>query len=126
MKKLLIPVLVIGTVLMCVIMIESDTATGYFQIAEKMGFQDVEKTPYEVVEFTIPEEFSPVYERYNSLLEENGYSLVPYKGKKCIRYTYLIPSLNARANIIVYNNKVIGGDVSGITIDGVMIPIIKG
>ena len=125
MKKILIPIIVIGIVLMCVVMIKNDTAAGYFHIAEKMGFRDVEKTPCEVVEFTIPEEFSPVYERYNSLLEKNGYSLEPYKGKKCIRYTYLIPSVNARANIIVYNGKVIGGDISGITIDGVMIPIIK-
>ena len=100
-------------------------AESYFQIAEKMGYSDVEKVPYEVVKFTIPETFTSVYDRYNSLLEQNGYSLVPYKGKECTRYTYLIPSVNARANILVYDGKVIGGDISGITIDGVMIPIIK-
>ena len=115
----------VAMLFVCAVMLRTDRAEGYFKIAEKMGFQDVEKTPYEVVKFTIPESFTPVYERYNSLLEKNGYSLVPYKGKECTRYTYLIPSVNARANIIVYDGKVIGGDISGITIDGVMIPIMK-
>ena len=125
MKKFFMPVIIFGVILLCGVILRTDTVEGYFTIAEKMGYTDVEKTPYEVVKFTIPEKFTPVYERYNSLLEQNGYSLVPYKGKECTRYTYLIPSVNARANIIVYDGKVIGGDISGITIDGVMIPIIK-
>ena len=125
MKKLFTLTVIVGVLFTCGVMLRTDRAEGYFKIAEKMGFQDVEKTPYEVVKFTVPESFTPVYERYNSLLEKNGYSLVPYKGKECTRYTYLIPSVNARANIIVYDGKVIGGDISGITIDGVMIPIMK-
>ena len=113
-------------VLLCMLIFKTDTANGnYFRIVQDMGYTDVEKTPFEVVEFTVPTEFNAVYIRYNNLLEEAGYSLEPYKGKKCKRYTYLIPSVNARANILVYEGKVIGGDISGITIDGVMIPVKK-
>ena len=98
---------------------------GISRIVREMGYDDVSENPYEVVEFTIPQEFNAVYERYNALLKESGYDLSPFKGKKCKRYTYLIPSQNARANIIVHNGKIIGGDISGITLDGVMLPIKK-
>ena len=90
-----------------------------------MGYTDVEKEPFEVVDVKIPENFGKVYERYNELQKEGGYDLSLYKGKKCKRYTYNIPSLNARANILVYNGNIIGGDISGITIDSIMIPVEK-
>ena len=90
-----------------------------------MGYSDVSETPYEVVEFTIPKEFTPVYEKYNEMLKKEGYDLYPYRGKTCRRYTYFIPSENAVANIIVHNGKIIGGDISETAIDGNMIPIEK-
>lgn len=97
----------------------------YWRAAYDMGYEDISKTPLEIVSITIPDEFGKVYKRYNELLRTGGYDLSLYKGKKCTRYTYLIPSLNARANILVYNNEIIGGDISGITLDGIMIPIEK-
>ena len=101
-----------------------EEVTGAFsQSVKQMGYDDVSETPYEVVEFTIPDVFNSVYRRYNELQRAGGYDLSLYKGKTCKRYTYLIPSQNARANIIVYDGKIIGGDISGITIDGIMIPI---
>ena len=96
---------------------------GTIKKVKEMGYDDVSEKPVEVVEITLPENFNAVYERYNNLLKESGYDLSPYKGKKCKRYTYLIPSQNARANIIVCDGKIIGGDISGITLDGIMIPI---
>lgn len=96
---------------------------AFSRIVREMGYDDVSEKPYEVVDFTIPSEFNNVWNNYNNLLKENGYDLSPFKGKRCKRYTYLIPSQNARANIIVYDGKIIGGDISGITLDGVMVPI---
>ncbi len=95
----------------------------FFEIVKEMGYADVEENPIVVAEFVIPENFIKVYERDNNMLKENGYDLTPYKGKKCKRYTYLIPSENIRANILVCDGKIIGGDISGITLDGIMIPI---
>ena len=97
----------------------------FSDIVRQMGYDDVSHEPYEVVEFTVPQKFSAVYKRYNNLLKEGGYDLSDYKGKKCQRYTYLIPSHNARANIIVHNGEIIGGDISSVTIDGIMLPIKK-
>ena len=101
------------------------SAPVFSQTVKDMGYYDVSEKPAEIIEVTIPMQFNAVYERYNNLLKEGGYDLTPYKGKKCKRYTYLIPSQNARANILVYNNKIIGGDISSITIDGIMLPILK-
>lgn len=114
---------------MCIISFPSEETAeniGVFsRTVKEMGYDDVSETPYEVVEFTIPMEFNEVYIRYNELLKTAGYDLLPYKGKACKRYTYLIPSRNARANIIVYEGEIIGGDISSITLDGIMIPIEK-
>ncbi len=122
MKKYLSLLIISIGIIILVRVLTVPTATAFSDAVRKMGY-DVSNDPYEVVEFTIPEEFNAVYERYNNLLKEGGYDLSSYKGKKCRRYTYLIESENARANIIVYNGKIIGGDISGITLDGIMRPI---
>ena len=114
---------------LCVISFRAEITTEHISVfsrtVKEMGYDDVSETPYEVVEFTIPMEFNEVYSRYNELLKTAGYDLSLYKGKLCKRYTYLIPSQNARANIIVYDGEIIGGDISSITLDGIMIPIEK-
>ncbi len=121
-KYLLILIFVLGIAL-GVHTVTPENTDVFSQIVKDMGYDDVSEKPYEVVEFTIPETFNDVYVRYNNLLKEGGYDLSAYKGKKCTRYTYLIPSADARANIIVHNGKIIGGDISGIRLDGIMIPI---
>ena len=121
--------LVFFTMFLCVISFPAQETTENISVfsrtVKEMGYDDVSETPYEVVEFTIPTEFNEVYNRYNELLKSAGYDISPYKGKTCKRYTYLIPSENARANIIVYDGEIIGGDISSITLDGIMIPIEK-
>ena len=123
MKKYLL-LLIISVGFILVFRISQEKPQPVFsEIVKQMGYDDVSETPYEVVEFEIPLEFNSVWENYNNLLKEKGYDLALYKGKKCKRYTYLIPSENARANIIVRDGKIIGGDISSITLDGIMIPI---
>ncbi len=123
MKKYLL-LLIISVGFILVFRISQEKPQPVFsEIVRQMGYDDVSETPYEVVEFEIPLKFNSVWENYNNLLKEKGYDLSLYKGKKCKRYTYLIPSENARANIIVLGGKIIGGDISSITLDGIMIPI---
>ena len=125
MKKYLKAVIISLVILLCIMVVKFNMprVETFSRIVKEMGYDDVSEKPYEVVEFTIPTQFNNVWNNYNSLLKENGYDLSMYKGKKCKRYTYLIPSQNARANIIVYNGEIIGGDISGITLDGIMLPI---
>lgn len=123
MKKYLL-LLIISLGLILFVRISKERPQPVFsEIIRQMGYDDVSEKPYEVVDFIIPTEFNNVWENYNKLQKEKGYDLALYKGKKCKRYTYLIPSENARANILVSDGKIIGGDISSITIDGIMIPI---
>lgn len=68
---------------------------------------------------TIPQEFSAVYENYNSLQQQAGFDLKGYCGKKVTVYTY-VSSDGKTVNLIIYKDKLIGGDISEPCIDGEM------
>ncbi|MBQ9784175.1 MAG: DUF4830 domain-containing protein [Clostridia bacterium] len=76
----------------------------------------VEKNPVEVVTVTIPAEFDKVYATYNELQKEQGLNLSKYKNKDVTRYTFKVTNYEGYegtvyANVLVYRNRVIGGDV---------------
>lgn len=124
MRKYIHQISLVITAFLTVLMF--DIVSGekpYYRIVVEMGYDDVVAEPFEIVEVVIPREFDKVYQRYNELLKVGGYDLDGYKGRRCLRYTYLIPSINSRANILVCDGQIIGGDISGITLDGIMIPI---
>ena len=85
-----------------------------------------ENEPLETVETAIPTEFDETYEKYNSLQKEQGYDLSAYKGKTVTRYTYKITNYpnesvqDARVNMLIYENRLIGIDVSSTEIGGFM------
>ena len=81
---------------------------------------------------TIPSEFSDVYKTYNKLQKSSGYDLSQFKGEGCIVYTYRVKRFAdfsdkdfANANLIVYNGRIIGGDISSSKINGKMYPLKK-
>lgn len=76
----------------------------------------VKDTPIECVEVKIPKEFDKVFAAYNELQKAEGLDLSRYRGKTVMRYTYEVtnyPSYDGDvlASLLVYKNKVIGGDV---------------
>ncbi|MBR3844684.1 MAG: DUF4830 domain-containing protein [Clostridia bacterium] len=82
-------------------------------------------TPTEVQEITLPGEFNRVYTQYNDLQLAQGFDLTPYRGKAVKRYTYEVynyPDLptGVVANLLIYKDKVIGGDVCTRALDGFM------
>lgn len=86
---------------------------------------EVEPDPIEICEIKIPSKFNEVYENYNSMQKDQGLDLSKYKEQNCTRYTYQVLNYKdapggIRANILVFNNKVIGGDICSIEIDGFM------
>lgn len=91
---------------------------------ETFGWE-VEGEEDEIVEVKIPQEFDDVFEKYNEIQKQQGCDLSKYAGKRCKRYTYVIENYpgqaeGVRANILVYKNKVIGGDVCSVELDGFM------
>ena len=82
---------------------------------EQFGWTVSEK-PSDEEEVTIPHDFDKIMLSYNEFQRQMGLDLAKYKGKKVMRYTYEItnyPEYEGRvyANLLVYRNKVIGGDV---------------
>jgi uncharacterized membrane-anchored protein YhcB (DUF1043 family) len=74
-------------------------------------------------EVTIPAEFDSVYESYNTLQKKQDFDLSKYKRKTVDRYTYKINNYEGYngtvlADVIVYKNKVIGGDICSADVNG--------
>ena len=86
---------------------------------------EVSTEPVEVVEVVIPTEFDQTYEKYNIIQKKQGFDLEDYKGKRVKRWTYEITNYpdgktGVRANLLVLDDKIIGGDVSSVELDGFM------
>lgn len=88
---------------------------------------EVSKEPIEIVEVVIPNKFNDVYNEYNKIQKKQGFDLSKYKGKRVKRYTYQVTNYPSktddntiRANIIIYNSEVIGGDICSIKLNGFM------
>lgn len=96
---------------------------------KKYGW-DVEDEAREVEQVIIPVTFDPIYEKYNELQIEEGLDLEKYKGKTVKRYTYLVSNYEydgtVLANLLIYKNKVIGGDISSADLDGFVHGLTKG
>ena len=85
----------------------------------------VEEEAIEVVQVTVPREFTEVYQRYNELQKSQGCDLEKLKGKVLKRYTYRItdyPDYEGEVllNLLVYKGKIVGGDVCSSALDGFM------
>ncbi len=85
----------------------------------------VSKEPMEVAEITLPSEFDKVFSDYNEIQKRQGLDLSRYKKKNVTRYTYEVTNYGpdagdakVYANIIVYRNKVIGGDICSADVNG--------
>ncbi len=86
---------------------------------------EVSKEPIEEQVITIPKEFDDVYTQYNDIQKKQGFDLSEYSGLEATRYTYEVknyPDTNEKvvADIIVYRNKIIAGDIQSTAMDGFM------
>ena len=84
---------------------------------------EVEDAPKESVEVIIPENFDKVFTGYNEIQKRQGLDLSRYKNKKVMRYTYVVTNYEGEdgvvyANVLVYRNKVIGGDICSADVTG--------
>ena len=91
---------------------------------EQFGWQ-VDPEAVESIEVTVPEEFDKIFSAYNELQKSQGLDLSRYKKKNVMRYTYEVTNYDGYngtvyANILVYRNKVIGGDVCSADVKGFM------
>ena len=88
----------------------------------QFGWQ-VNQDPIETSEVTIPSSFDRVFASYNEIQKQQGLDLTKYKNKEVMRYTYEITNYQGYegtvyVTVIVYRNKVIGGDVCSADVKG--------
>lgn len=100
--------------------------TGEQRIAFLASFGwEVQPEEAEILEVLVPKEFDDVLENYNAIQKSQGCDLKKYAGKRCKRYSYTVNNYpgqteNVRANILTYKDKVIGGDICSLELEGFM------
>ena len=97
---------------------------GRIAFLDSFGWQ-VEEEPFEIIEIVIPTQFDAVYEEYNTLQKQQGYDLTRYRGKAVRRYTYRVLnypdySEDVFANLLIYQDQIIAGDISSVSLYGFM------
>ena len=132
-KKLLVLAGVIVVVILGLILLLGNDAqtTGAAAVSdndsrvkflESFGWE-VAVSPVESGKVQIPSETIEVFDRYLKLQKEQGYDLTPYAGKTVMRYVYEIKNYpNATepvyATLLVYQNQVVGGDITDTSATG--------
>lgn len=96
---------------------------------EDLGWS-VSASPVQSGQVKIPEEASEVYTRYNELQKAQGYDLTEFAGKTVMRYVYKVNNYPGAtepvyATLLVYKDKVIGGDITDTTPGGKLIGLQK-
>ncbi len=107
----------------------SNQDTYIVEFLNSYGYE-VSAKPIETLKVKIPEPLDLVYEEYNLLQKKAGFNLEPYQGKNGIRYTYEVKNYysgedGVRANVLVIDGKIVGGDICTLKIDGFMHEICK-
>lgn len=79
--------------------------------------------PVETKSVTVPAEFDKVFAAYNEIQKAQGLNLVKYRGKEVTRYTFSITNYpdyegTVYGNVLVYRNRVIGGDICSADVSG--------
>ena len=111
------------------IYLRAETVQERIAFLSQFGWR-VDENPIDVKEVEIPASFDEVYERYNALQTEQGFDLTPYCGTRVKQWTYRVLNYpgfenepdQIRANLLVYDGVVIGGDISSVALDGFMQP----
>lgn len=95
---------------------------GRIEFLRQFGWE-VNSTPEEEVNVTIPSEFDTVFMGYNTLQQNQGLDLTRYKRKTVTRYTYVVTNYpdyegTVYANLLIYRGRVVGGDICTAESDG--------
>lgn len=89
---------------------------------QSYGWQ-VEPQPAATEELLIPEVMDDSYSDYLALQSQQGFDLGKYAGKRVKRYSYEVTNYPTReqgvlANLLIYKNTVVGGEVLSSQPDG--------
>ena len=86
---------------------------------------EVNPEAIETAEVVIPRNFDAVYTKYNELQKAQSLNLERYRNRTVKRYTYEVfgyPGYDGKvlANLLIYRDRVIGGDICSAALGGFM------
>ena len=87
---------------------------------------EVDAATAQSVQVTMPAEFDKVFVGYNELQKRQGLDLSKYRNREVTRYTFTVTNYKGYegtvyANVLVYRNRVIGGDVCSADVTGFVV-----
>ena len=128
-RLLVIPAALFITLLTVLVMcrrsaICGETYSDRANYAKTLGYS-ISADSETVQNIVIPAVFGSVYENYNALQKQQGFDLSTYAGETCTAYTYRVTNYEGStdtvlAQLFVYRNRVIGGDIHATAMDGFM------
>lgn len=143
-KLFLLTVAVIAIAIVCAVVINNepisqpdspaDSAINYSASSQEEIESFIKQTGYTVIsepisvtEIIIPYEFDSVYNQYNEIQKKSGFDLNLYKNCTVKKWTYQVTNYPEyknsdaiRLTVLVYKDKIIGGDICSIELDGFM------
>ena len=138
-KIVLLGIFIVVTVISLFILSQDSKETGKSGVSlkastheERMAFLSqygwkVDEEPVSVQEVIIPAEFNDTYTAYNEIQKAQGFDLSTYAGTRVKRWTYIVKNYTGyenndciRANVLVYEGLVVGGDICSVELDGFM------
>ncbi len=107
----------------------ADTNEARVKFLTDLGWE-VTAAPVEASEVKLPKKADQVFDRYNELQKSQGYDLSKYAGKTVMRYVYAITNYPEAtdpvyATMLVYKDRIIGGDITNTTPGGKVQPFAR-
>lgn len=109
---------------------DGSTAEKRIEYIRSFGW-DVGIAPTTIKEIRIPANFDEAYDQYNAIQREQGFDLRKYRACYAYKYTYDILNYTAPspvpicANLIVYDGRIIGADISSSEANGLVTVLAK-
>ncbi len=106
---------------------KGETVGDRVEYVKKQGYTAVTDSETQKT-ILIPKEFNSVYTAYNEIQISANFDLSRYRGCGAQLYTYKLDKFGdikeAKVNLIVYRDKIIGGDITTLEKGGLCLPLI--
>lgn len=104
--------------------LDGSTNAKRINFISRLGYQ-VDENSAKSKDIIIPVDFNDVYTEYNKIQKKAGFNLYNHRGKFAKVFTYtILYKEDAELHLIVWDGKIIGGDVASINLNGEMKPLI--
>ena len=142
-KKLsnILLVFLLGVTLLCLVVFKASNSANAVALQpatdsleriafiENMGYKVNRDVAEDSKQIQIPYVFNDIYKQYQVIQQKAGYDLEKYSGSNATLYTYNLIYENRTdvyAHLLVANEKIIGGDISALSVDnGFINPLIS-